>query len=163
MSRQIQFRRGTSAEHENFTGAVGEITVDTTNNTVRVHDGATLGGTPLARADSVTDMAGTDYVIAWQMPADDNNYTWYRKYKSGWLEMGGRLTGKSVVFPVAFALIPTLTFGTGSTDSAATPQNTYNNLTTTGFTGWQSATNAGWHSGATNFNGYWHACGIAAE
>ncbi|MBQ8041879.1 MAG: hypothetical protein IJ273_00955, partial [Alphaproteobacteria bacterium] len=56
MSRQIQFRRGTATEHENFTGAVGEITVDTTNNTLRVHDGSTLGGTSLARADAVPDL-----------------------------------------------------------------------------------------------------------
>ena len=44
MSRQIQIRRGTSAEHNNFTGAIGEITMDTTNNTLRVHDGVTPGG-----------------------------------------------------------------------------------------------------------------------
>lgn len=53
MSRQIQFRRGTATEHENFIGAVGEITVDTTNKTLRVHDGETAGGTMLARADAV--------------------------------------------------------------------------------------------------------------
>ena len=100
MSRQIQLRRGTTAEHENFTGAIGEVTVDTDNNTLRVHDGQTPGGTPMARADSVTDMTGADYVIAWQMPTSNNNYTWYRKYKSGWLEMGGRLTGRSVTFPL---------------------------------------------------------------
>ena len=35
MPIQIQFRRGASAEHETFTGAPGEITVDTTNNTLR--------------------------------------------------------------------------------------------------------------------------------
>jgi len=105
MSRQIQFRRGTSAEHETFTGAPGEITVDTTNNTLRVHDGHTTGGTTLARADAVTDMTGTDYVVAWQSPTADNNYTWYRLDKSGWVEMGGRTesgTGnKQVVFPIA--------------------------------------------------------------
>lgn len=93
MSRQIQFRRGTAAEHENFTGAVGEVTVDTTNNTLRVHDGQTVGGTAMARADTVTDMTGTDYVIAWQMPTAANNYTWYRKYKSGWVEQGGIAEG----------------------------------------------------------------------
>lgn len=53
MSRQIQFRRGTATEHENFIGAMGEITVDTTNKTLRVHDGETAGGTMLARADAV--------------------------------------------------------------------------------------------------------------
>lgn len=44
MSRQIQIRRGTSAEHNNFTGAIGEVTMDTTNNTLHVHDGVTVGG-----------------------------------------------------------------------------------------------------------------------
>ena len=58
MSRQIQIRRGTAAEHENFTGAVGEITMDTTNNTLRVHDGQTRGGTPLAKQSDVSDMSG---------------------------------------------------------------------------------------------------------
>lgn len=90
MSRQIQFRRGTSAEHETFTGAPGEITVDTTANTLRVHDGQTPGGTTLAKQSEIPDLTPYDYVIAWQTPTADNNYTWYRKYKSGWVEQGGR-------------------------------------------------------------------------
>ncbi len=44
MSRQIQIRRGTATQHNNFTGAIGEVTMDTTNKTLRVHDGSTLGG-----------------------------------------------------------------------------------------------------------------------
>lgn len=50
MSRQIQIRRGTAAEHDNFTGAIGEITMDTTNKTLRVHDGVTVGGNKLMLA-----------------------------------------------------------------------------------------------------------------
>ena len=46
--RRVQLRRGTTAENNAFTGAVGEITVDTTKNTIRVHDGATAGGTETA-------------------------------------------------------------------------------------------------------------------
>lgn len=30
-----------------------------------------------------------DYVIETQLPTSSNNYTWYRKYKSGWVEQGG--------------------------------------------------------------------------
>lgn len=89
MSRQIQFRRGTADEHATFTGAIGEVTVDTTNKTLRVHDGETPGGIPLARADAKTDLDGADYVTEWQTPTAENNYTWYRKYKSGWVEQGG--------------------------------------------------------------------------
>ena len=48
MAKQLQLRSGTATEHNNFTGANGEVTVDTTNKTLRVHDGSTVGGTRLA-------------------------------------------------------------------------------------------------------------------
>lgn len=48
MSTQLKLRRGTTAQHSTFTGASGEVTVDTTKKTVVVHDGTTAGGTPLA-------------------------------------------------------------------------------------------------------------------
>jgi hypothetical protein len=41
---QIQYRRGSQAQNDAFTGALGEITVDTTNKTIRIHDGSTVGG-----------------------------------------------------------------------------------------------------------------------
>ena len=49
MAYAIQRRRGTATEHNSFTGLVGEITIDTTNNTIRVHDGSTAGGHRLAK------------------------------------------------------------------------------------------------------------------
>lgn len=48
MAIQIQLRQGTTTEHNTFTGAVGEVTVDTTKNTLVVHDGVTAGGHPVA-------------------------------------------------------------------------------------------------------------------
>jgi hypothetical protein len=48
MSIQVQYRRGSAAENDIFTGALAEITVDTTNKTIRVHDGATAGGSNIA-------------------------------------------------------------------------------------------------------------------
>jgi len=53
MATQIQFRRGTTAEHSTFTGAVGEVTVDTTKDTAVVHDGSTAGGIPLAKESAI--------------------------------------------------------------------------------------------------------------
>jgi len=44
LATQIQYRRGTAAQNNTFTGAAGEVSVDTTNNTLRVHDGVTAGG-----------------------------------------------------------------------------------------------------------------------
>jgi len=46
---QVQLRRGTSSQVAAFTGAAGEVVVDTTNNRAVVHDGATAGGFALAR------------------------------------------------------------------------------------------------------------------
>ena len=36
-----------------------------------------------------------DYVVEWQTPTSSNNYTWYRLYKSGWIEQGGEVTQSS--------------------------------------------------------------------
>lgn len=48
MAIQIQLRQGTTTEHDTFTGAVGEVTVDTTKDVPVVHDGVTVGGFPVA-------------------------------------------------------------------------------------------------------------------
>ncbi|MBR2009557.1 MAG: hypothetical protein IJ936_05475, partial [Peptococcaceae bacterium] len=40
-------------------------------------------------AVNVRTMGMTDYVIESQFPTAENNYTWFRKYKSGWVEQGG--------------------------------------------------------------------------
>jgi hypothetical protein len=50
MTKQVQFRKGTTAEHFNFTGALAEITVDTDKNVAVVHDGVTPGGFELSRS-----------------------------------------------------------------------------------------------------------------
>ena len=44
MSTQVQFRRGTTTQNNAFTGANGEISVDTDVKTIRLHDGVTGGG-----------------------------------------------------------------------------------------------------------------------
>jgi hypothetical protein len=54
MANALQLRRGTTTQHSTFTGLAGEVTVDTTKDTVVVHDGATAGGIPLATEDSVS-------------------------------------------------------------------------------------------------------------
>ena len=93
MAKQLQLRRGTTAANDLFTGADGEVTVDTTNHSLRVHNGSTQGGYLV------------DTVIAFQRPSIDNNYTWYRKYASGWVEMGGEFTQTA-----NSAIEPTITF-----------------------------------------------------
>jgi len=56
MATQVQFRRGTSTENNSFTGALGEVTVDTTNDTLRVHDGSTAGGFQSAKLTGTQDI-----------------------------------------------------------------------------------------------------------
>ena len=53
MSTAVQIRKGTTAEHATFTGALAEITVDTDKDVVVVHDGTTAGGFPLAKETTI--------------------------------------------------------------------------------------------------------------
>ena len=52
MATQVQFRRGTTGQHSAFTGAVGEVTVDTEKRTVCIHDATQAGGFPLLKEDA---------------------------------------------------------------------------------------------------------------
>jgi hypothetical protein len=51
VATQVQFRRGSTGETSVFTGALGEVTVNTSEFTCVVHDGSTAGGFPLLRQD----------------------------------------------------------------------------------------------------------------
>ena len=71
MSTQIQRRRGTTSEHSTFTGAAGEITIDSTKNTVVVHDGSTQAGFPLAKESDVpSNIQDLDNVYSAMSPTD---------------------------------------------------------------------------------------------
>jgi hypothetical protein len=50
---QVQYRRGTAAQVASFTGAQGELIVDTTDNRIVVQDGSTAGGWPAAKLAEV--------------------------------------------------------------------------------------------------------------
>lgn len=44
MSKTVQLKRGNAAQNSTYTGAQGEVTVNTTSYTLIVHDGVTAGG-----------------------------------------------------------------------------------------------------------------------
>ncbi|MCW2275039.1 hypothetical protein GJ654_09935 [Rhodoblastus acidophilus] len=67
MSVQLKRRRDTAANVAAFTGAQGELIVDTTNNRLTVHDGATPGGWPVAKLSEV--------ILAARSTVTDVNYT----------------------------------------------------------------------------------------
>ena len=50
MSTTFQFKGGTTSQQNSYVGYPREITIDTTLNQIRVHDGQTPGGTPVAIA-----------------------------------------------------------------------------------------------------------------
>lgn len=54
MATQVQWRRGTTAQVAAFTGAVGEVVIDTTLKQLVVQDGVTAGGFYAARATGGT-------------------------------------------------------------------------------------------------------------
>ena len=152
---QVKRRRGTTAQNDAFTGAEGEIVVDTQKHTLRVHDGKTQGGFEMLRQADLDNKADTDlgnipanydYVVESQFSTadNDNGYTWYRKYKSGWVEQGGAVPVtspyglKTVVFPVAMSSTNfTVSFSVQQTsDNTANityRQGSFWNLTTTSF------------------------------
>jgi len=78
MAKRVQRRRGTTAEHATFTGYDGETTVDTSKDTVVVHDGTAAGGFPLAREDmsnvinqvGVTQLKLTDGLVGQAIVTD---------------------------------------------------------------------------------------------
>lgn len=115
MARQVQLIRGTTEQNNNFTGATGAMTYNTDTKGLRVHDGATQGGIEVPTA------AMADYVIYWDS-ADSTDHShakpgvsappdhwWYRYYKSGWVEQGGRQNNTSApggAFDTVYLPIP---------------------------------------------------------
>ncbi len=141
MATQLQFRSGTTAENDLFTGAVGEPTYDTDTGALRIHDGTTMGGKII------------DTLVDFQLPTAQNNYTWYRKYSTGWVEQGGILSSDTLTYPVTMAdtnyvmfLQPMSTVGKYAMNCQ--------NLTTTGATIGTEATS--WHPYS------WEVKGMAA-
>lgn len=57
MPTVVQFRRGTTAQNDAFTGAIGELSYDITTKEIRTHDGSTQGGKILATKDYVNSTA----------------------------------------------------------------------------------------------------------
>ncbi len=57
MAIQVQLRRGTATQNNAFTGAIGELSFDTTNKQIRIHDGSQAGGFKIGTGDFPTGTA----------------------------------------------------------------------------------------------------------
>lgn len=60
MAIQLQIRRGNTAQNDAFTGAAGELSVNTDNSAIRVHDGVVAGGVELARSSQIDSLLSKD-------------------------------------------------------------------------------------------------------
>ena len=74
MAKLLKLRRGTTTQHGSFTGAEGEVTVDTTKDTAVVHDGSQAGGRPLARED-LNNVAANDIRDKVESATNSNTFT----------------------------------------------------------------------------------------
>ena len=61
MARCLQIRRGTTAEHAAFKGAVAELSVSTDDSRLRIHDGVKAGGHPVVLMEDLA--TNSDYGI----------------------------------------------------------------------------------------------------
>ncbi len=137
MSRQIQIRRGTTAEHENFTGAIGELTMDTDKKTLRIHDGETPGGLEISGGGGNVNF---ELIESYQ---NDNN--WYKIFRETdtqtgeikyWCEQGGYvLSGVPSGTTVNLMVKKTsgLEFYVGSCASSTLHRCSFGNFTETSF------------------------------
>ena len=115
--------------------------------------------TDLGNLDTTTFPDGIDYVVRWQVPTASNGYTWFRLYKSGWVEQGGVIeyNVSSLSYPIA--MIDTnyclnISFiNSGNTGTSQWQQLGANTLSTTGMT----------FSTFTTVLRRWQVSGIAAK
>lgn len=67
MSKQVQIRRGNTAQNQAFTGVEGEVTYDTEAKRLITHDGSTAGGELQAKkseADAASALATTNLALS---------------------------------------------------------------------------------------------------
>ena len=78
MPTVLQFRRGTTTQNNSFTGTAGELSVDTTLNTLRVHDGSTAGGFALLKETGTSNLTLNAQAELRLGDSDSSNYVGFK-------------------------------------------------------------------------------------
>lgn len=109
MAKQVRIRRGTADQHTSFVGALGEVTMDTTNKTLCVHDGVTPGGVALAKHSEIPSPVISD------IQKQQNGYV---KFANGLIIQWGVVapTGSqtAVTYPTSFTQAPIIVEGSNA-------------------------------------------------
>ena len=73
MATQLQLRRGTTAQNNSFTGAAGELSIDTNTENIRVHDGSLAGGFEIIPSGTILPFGGASAPHAGYLLCDGSN------------------------------------------------------------------------------------------
>lgn len=74
-----------------------------------------------------------DVVVEWQIPTATNDYTWYRKYASGWVEQGQYGHIQRTAATTTINLLVTMASDKYTVLTNGTTATTYQSLSTTSF------------------------------
>ena len=139
----------------NFERDAVEQTAGITTETLNGKADSDLGNIP----------ANYDYIVESQLPTAENGYTWYRKYKSAWVEQGGFAENSSGDYNVVLPIEMNDTmYSVTAMNSIQSGKDAFGwifniNKTATGFT------LGARHSGGTNnyLNANWQVSGMSAQ
>lgn len=70
MATQLQFRRGTTAQNNSYTGLVGEVSLDTSTTNIRIHDGSTAGGAEIVPSGTIVGYGAASAPTGWLLCDD---------------------------------------------------------------------------------------------
>ena len=70
MATQLQFRRGTTAQNNSYTGLVGEVSLDTSTTNIRIHDGSTAGGAEIIPSGTIVGYGAGSAPTGWLLCND---------------------------------------------------------------------------------------------
>ena len=100
----------------------------------------------------IAGLSGFD-IVEFQAPTSSNNYTWYKKYRNGWVEQGQYGNIQRTEATTLINLPVTMATNKYTVLTSGTTATTYQNLLTTGF------------NLITTVNQYagWTVCGMAAS
>lgn len=118
MARKLRPRKGTTLQNNAYTGALAEVTIDTTKNTIVIHDGTTTGGHPLPTTADISEAKDVlSFANLAAFPVSGSGATLYIAADTGLLYWWN---GAAYV-SMGLSAIPTMTMLGNNTGGTAVP------------------------------------------